>query len=339
MGHPVVLLREPLEKAAMLVLSENDIKETLTMDDVIRAVERASRAFSDKHVEVPSRITLQVKGESDAAIFLVAKDHSISFYGIKQASSFPSNTGKGVNTVFADIHLYSTETGEPVAIVSANHLTAMKTGAASAVSTKFLAKEGEAVLAIIGTGVQARTQLAGIQRVRSLKEVRLYDVDGGRAKAFAESIGGIRVVLSRTADECVSGADIVVTATPSLTPVFSGDSVSDGTHINAVGSFTPYMQEIDTKTVLRASKLVTDNQEETWAVAGDLLVPLREGKITRSAVYCNLGDVVAGKKPGRENDREITIYESVGFAALDIAVAAAAYTKATELGIGTQIEL
>ena len=328
----------------MLLLSEKDVRKALTMEDVIRAVERVSRAFSDKRVEVPSRITLPVKGESDAAIFLVAKDQSISFYGIKQASSFPSNTGRGVNTVFADIHLYSTETGEPVAMVSANHLTAMKTGAASAVAAKFLAKEGEAVLAIIGTGVQAVTQLAGIQSVRTLREVRLYDIDRGRSQAFAESIEVIRdadtrVVLSGTPDECVSGADIVVTATPSMVPVFSGHSLSDGTHINAVGSFTPYMQEIDTQTVLRANKIVTDNQEETWEVAGDLLAPLREGKITRRAVYCDLGDIVAGKKPGRENDREITIYESVGFAALDIAAAAAAFTKATELGLGTQIEL
>jgi ornithine cyclodeaminase len=323
----------------MLLLSEKDVQKALTMEDVIEAVQEASRAFSDKRVEAPPRITLQVKGEGDAAIFLVAKDHSISFYGIKQASSFPSNRGKGVNTVFADIHLYSTETGEPVAIVSANHLTAMKTGAASAVATKFLAKEGETVLAIIGTGVQAETQVSGIQRVRPLKEVRLYDIDRGRAQSFAERVGDVRVVLSKTADECVSAADIVVTATPSLTPVFSGDSVSHGTHINAVGSFTPYMQEIDGRTVLKASKIVTDNQEDAWAVAGDLLVPLREGKITRSAVYGNLGDIVAGKKPGRENDQEITIYESVGFAALDIAVAAAAYRKAVGKGLGTKVDL
>jgi ornithine cyclodeaminase len=328
----------------MLLLSEKDIKKALTMDDVIKAVEDASRAFSDKGVDVPSRITMQVKGESDAAIFLTANYRSLPFYGIKQASSFPSNIGKGVSTVFADIHLYSTETGEPVAMVSANHLTAMKTGAASAVATKFLAKEGEAVLAIIGTGVQASTQLDGIQRVRPLGEVRLYDIVRSQAQRFAETAEQIRnrdypVIISRTADQCVSGADIVVTVTPSMTPVFSGDSVGDGTHINAVGSFTPYMQEIDTKTVLRASKIVTDNQKETWAVAGDLLVPLGEGKISRTAIYSDLGDIVAGKKPGRENDQEITIYESVGFAALDIAVAAAAYRKALEKGIGLKVDL
>jgi ornithine cyclodeaminase len=137
----------------------------------------------------------------------------------------------------------------------------------------------------------------------------------------------------------VSGADIVVTVTSSMTPVFSGDSLSEGAHINAVGSFTPYMQEIDTKTVLRASKIVTDNQEETWAVAGDLLVPLKQRKISRTAIYGDLGEIVSGKKPGRENDQEITIYESVGFAALDIAVAAAAYRKAVEKMVGFKVDL
>jgi len=145
------------------------------------------------------------------------------------------------------------------------------------------------------------------------------------------------VVVAATSDGCVRGADIVVTATTSTVPVFSGDSLGEGVHINAVGSFTPFMQEIDTKTFLRAGKIVCDSEEETWTVAGDLLVPLKEGKISRQAIYSNLGDIVAGKKPGRENDREITIYESVGFAALDIAVAAAAYRKAQQLGIGTHV--
>jgi ornithine cyclodeaminase/alanine dehydrogenase-like protein (mu-crystallin family) len=323
----------------MLVLSENDVKRSIDMGAVLEAVMQAYRDYSDQRIDLFPRVTMAVRGEDHAAILLPANDRSNFLYGFKQASSFPSNMEKGMNTVFADIHLYSAETGEPLALVSANHLTAMKTGAASAAATKFLSREGEAILAIIGTGVQAYTQLEGIQRVRPLKEVRLYDIDYGRAQAFAESIGDIRIVLSGTADECVSGADIVVTATPSLTPVFSGDSVSNGTHINAVGSFTPYMQEIDTRTVLKSSKIVTDNQEETWAVAGDLLVPLREGKITRRAVYGDLGDIVAGKKPGRENDQEITIYESVGFAALDIAVAAVAYRKAVEKGVGTKVDL
>ena len=326
----------------MLLLSEKDVQEALSMDDVINAVMDAHREYSQKLVDVPSRITMHVRGKSNSAIFLTANYRTMPFYGIKQASSFSTNLDKGKNTVFADIHIYSAESGEPLAMVSANHLTAMKTGAASAVATKFFAKQGDAILAIIGTGVQAQTQLEGIQRIRPLKEVRLYDLDQKRTKEFVHFFQETKnrdypVIISPSADACINGADIVVTATTSTKPVFSGDHIQKGTHINAIGSFTPFMQEIDGTTVLKASKIVTDNLEETWAVAGDLLVPLGEGQINHSILYGELGDIVSGKIPGRENEDEITIYESVGFAALDIAVAVAAYRKSMELGIGLKV--
>ena len=326
----------------MLLVSEADVKTALTMDDVIEAVAEAYQDYARKLIDVPARITMHVRGESDSAIFLTANYRSMPFYGIKQASSFPRNINKGIHTVMSDIHLYSADTGEPLAMVSANYLTALKTGAASAVATKFLAKKGEPILAIVGTGVQARTQLAGIQRVRSLREVRVYDLDRQKAEDFLEYADSIRntkyaLNLAHTANECVRGADIVTTATTSTTPVFSGDFISEGTHINAVGSFTPYMQEIDSKTVVRAEKVVTDNQDEVWKVAGDLLVPLKEGEITTSKLYAELGDIVMGRIPGRENETEITIYESVGFAALDIAVAVRAYERSLQLGVGKKV--
>ena len=326
----------------MLLVSETDVKTALTMDDVIEAVAEAYQDYAKKLIDVPPRITMHVRGESGSAIFLTANYRSMPFYGIKQASSFPRNINKGINTVMSDIHLYSADTGEPLAMVSANHLTAMKTGAASAVATKFLARKGEPILAIVGTGVQARTQLAGIQRVRSLREVRVYDLDRQKAQDFLEYADSIRntkyaLNLAHTANECVRRADIVTTATTSTTPVFSDDYISEGTHINAVGSFTPYMQEIDSKTVVRAEKIVTDNQDEVWKVAGDLLVPLKQGKIAASKLYAELGDIVMGRIPGRENEREITIYESVGFAALDIAVAVRAYERSLQLGVGRKV--
>jgi ornithine cyclodeaminase/alanine dehydrogenase-like protein (mu-crystallin family) len=327
----------------MLLLSESDVEEALTIDSVIETVMSAYRDYSEELVDVPSRVTMQVRGESNSAIFLTANYYSMPFYGIKQASSFPSNINKGKSTVLSDIHIYSADTGEPLAMVSANYLTAMKTGAASAVATKFLAKEGDAVLAIIGTGVQARTQLAGIQQVRPLKELRLYDLNHRKVKEFTEYIETIKnksysIKIINSANECVCGADVVTTTTTSTSPVFTSDYITEGAHINAVGSYTPYMQEIDTKTVLRAKKIVTDNQEEAWKVAGDLLVPLKKGEITGLKLYGELGDIVMGKIPGRENETEITIYESVGFAALDIAVAIAAYRKSLELGIGAKID-
>jgi len=327
----------------MLLLSENDVKKILTMDDVIESVEGAYRDYSNNLVDIPVRVTLHVRDESNDAIFLTANYHSMPFYGIKQASSFPSNLERGKETVLADIHLYSADTGEPLALVSATWLTAMKTGAATAVATKYLSRQSASILAIIGTGVQAHTQLDGIQRIRSLEEVRLFDLEREKAEKFEKHIEKIRnrgykTRISNSAHECVDGADIVTTVTTSTLPVFSGASLKEGTHVNAVGSFTPDMQEIDSNTVVKAGKVVTDNRQEIWSVAGDLLVPLRDGLITASKLYGEVGDIVAGKIPGRENEQEITLYESVGFAALDIAVAVAAFRKALDSGIGSRVD-
>jgi ornithine cyclodeaminase len=328
----------------MLLLTESDVKSILTMDEVIKAVTSAYLDYGNRQIDIPSRITIQVRSESESAIFLVANYHSMPYYGIKQASSFASNKNRGKGTVLAEIHLYSADTGEVLAVISATHLTAMKTGAASAVATRFLAREKEnAILSIIGTGVQAQMQLAGIERVVNIKEVRIYDIDKQRSEKFLGDVRGNQggkydLIISPDADSCVSDSDIVVTTTTSCTPVFSGDRIDVGTHINAVGSFTPFMQEIDARTIKRADKIVTDNKDEAMNVAGDLLVPLRAGEIEEVVLYGELADIIAGKIPGRESDREITIYESVGFGALDIAVAIATYRKALEQGKGIQVE-
>jgi ornithine cyclodeaminase len=328
----------------VLVIPEQDIKDMIDMETVITAVTGAYRHYAERRIHVPDRITLDINAGGDSAIFLAANSPSMGYYGLKQASSFPTNMGRGKQTVFSEIHLYSAETGEIKVSMGANYLTALKTGAASAVATDFLAREDSQVLAIIGTGVQAKHQLTGIQAVRVLREVRLFDKDIGKADVFAKMVEkmkykDLRVMVTETVAECVNGADILVTATTSSSPVLSARDIGEGTHINAVGSFTPDMQELDSETVLRADKIVTDQLDQTWAVAGDLLVPFKEGLISESAVYGELGDIVAGIMAGRESDKEITLYESVGFAALDLAVAIATYEKAVERGFGTEAVL
>ena len=314
----------------MLLISEGDFKEAVTITDVIDTVRTALRDYSQGLIHVPPRIAMNIRGAANSVIFLAANCLSMPYYGIKHACSFPSNKEKGLDTVLSEIHLYCAETGRLLALIDAKLLTAMKTGAAGAVATDLLARKGDTVLAIIGTGIQARTQLEAIQQVRSLSRVKIFDTSLPRAEEFAKYIETVRnkdfpVTIARSADECVADASVVCTTTTSLTPVFPGDCLMDGAHINAIGSFTPAMQEIDTRTVVKASKIVTDDQKETWEVAGDLLVPLNEGAISRSKIYGELGDIVSGKIPGREHEAEITVYESVGFAALDVAVAAVAY--------------
>lgn len=327
----------------MLFISEKNIIELLTIGEVIESVRVALRDYSHERVMVPSRVAMDVRGPDNSVIFLSANYLSMPYYGLKHAATCPGNAEKGEKTVLSDIHLYCADTGKPLAVLSANHLTAMKTGAAAAVATDLLARTADAVLAIVGAGVQARTQAAAIQEVRPIRELRVFDLDRGRAQAFAEYIDTMKnrnytVTIADTAGECVSHADIVSTCTPSATPVISGDLISEGTHINAIGSFTPRMQEIDAETVAKADKIVTDSVPEAMAAAGDLLVPLERGQFQASDLYGELGDIVAGKIHGRENQSEITLYESVGFAALDIAVAVAAYRKAESAGLGLRME-
>ncbi len=328
----------------MIFLTESEVMKAITIKEAIDVLVQAYRDFANGLIDVPPRISIGVREQGDDAIILAANYRSIPFYGLKEASSFPSNARKNKSTVMSNIQVYSAATGELLAVISANYLTAVKTGAASAVATRYMARQDAAVLAIIGTGIQARTQLLGIQEVRSLEEVRVYDLDDQRKKDFAAYIDDhknrdYRVALAETSEDCVRGADIIVTATTSSTPVLQGGWLSPGAHLNCIGSFTPAMQEVDSLTVSMAHKVVCDHREEVWQVAGDLLVPLQEGLITRDKLYGEVGDVVAGKLAGRENRQEITLYESVGFAALDIAIAVAVYRNASKLGFGLEVDI
>jgi ornithine cyclodeaminase/alanine dehydrogenase-like protein (mu-crystallin family) len=326
----------------MIFLTESEVMKAITMKEAIDVLVQAYRDYAHGLIDVPPRISIGVREQGDDAIILAANYRSIPYYGLKEASSFPSNVRKKKSTVMSNIQVYSADTGELLAVISANYLTAVKTGAASAVATRYMAREDAAVLAIIGTGIQARTQLLAIQEVRPLTEVRVYDLDGQRKKDFAAYVEDYknrdyRVELAETSEKCVLGADIIVTATTSSTPVLQGGWLSAGTHLNCIGSFTPSMQEVDSSTVSMAHKIICDHREEVWQVAGDLLVPLQEGLITRDKLYGELGDVVAGKLAGRENRQEITLYESVGFGALDIAIAVAVYQNACKLGLGLEV--
>lgn len=328
----------------MIFLTESEVMRAITMKEAIDVLLQAYRDFSNGLIDVPPRISIEVREGGDDAIILAANYRSIPYYGLKEASSFPSNIGKNKSTVMSNIQVYSADTGQLLAIISANYLTAVKTGAASAVATMYMAKKDASVLAIIGTGIQARTQLAAIQEVRSLECVRVYDLDPQRKEDFAAYIQDhknrdYRVEIAETSEQCVSGADIIVTATTSSKPVMQGDWLAPGAHLNCIGSFTPAMQEVDSTTVIKAKKIVCDNTEEVWKVAGDLLVPFNQGLITREKLYGEVGDVVTGKLAARENNQEITLYESVGFAALDIAIAVAVYQNAADLDLGLEVSL
>ncbi|MDN4084480.1 ornithine cyclodeaminase family protein [Paenibacillus polymyxa] len=316
----------------MLQISEKSVQDTLDMKLVLPVIKKAYEDCVKQKIYAGNRIFMPIRGEENVGQWLVANCTEEPFFGSKFSSVFPGNLEKGLPSVISKISLYSAETGELQALIDANYLTAIKTGGSAAIATDLMARKDATKLGIIGSGLQAFSQVLAIQEVRPIEELYVYDIDAGRVNSFIERIEKIRnnpykIIAAKTADECVSSSDIICTCTTSLTPVFKGSSVQPGTHINAIGSFTSFMQEIDTDTVLKSDKVITEHVEGLWEAAGDILIPFEQGLITKDRVTGAVGDVLVGKISKRETEQEITLYESVGSGVLDIALSIAVYRK------------
>ncbi len=261
-------------------------------------------------------------------------------YGLKAITITPANPAAGLDTHQGIVLLASTDTGQPLAVLNASAVTEIRTAAVSAVATSLLAREDADVLAIIGTGVQARSHFLAIGGTRNLAEIRVAGTSKDKAARFAADLtpfaGLARVVACETAEQAVQGAGIVVTATNSASPVLRREWLSPGTHLNAVGACLPDQRELDTATVAGAA-LYGDSRESVLAEAGDYVIAAAEGAFGPDHVRAELGDLLAGQAGahGRGSEDEITIFESLGLAIEDLAAAAVAYEVARETGIGT----
>jgi ornithine cyclodeaminase/alanine dehydrogenase-like protein (mu-crystallin family) len=314
----------------MLCISEKEIEEAITMEIALPVFRQAYEDSANGLIYAGDRIVMPIRGEANCGQWLVANCKHLPFFGSKFSAVFPGNVSKGMPSVLSKISLYSAETGEMLAIIDANYLTAVKTGGSAAIATDLMAKKDADRLGIIGTGLQAVSQVMAIQEVRALTELHVYDTSPERIEAFIEKIKEkqnrpYQLIAAQSADDCVSAADIVCTCTTSLTPVFSAHALRPGTHINAIGSYTPFMQEIDEETVIKAGKIITEHVDGLWAAAGDILIPFNKGLITKDKVQGSVGDVLTKRIAGRANDEEITLYESVGSCVLDIAIAIEVY--------------
>lgn len=325
-----------------LLLSRSDVQRALRMEDAIGLVERGFTEFGEGSVEMPQRPVIFVPEHDGLAAFMPALVRGMGALSIKTVTAFKSNVKKGLPTILGTVTLLDPETGVPLSIMDGGYLTAVRTGAASGVATKYLAREDARIAAIFSGGVQARTQLEAICTVRDINEVRVFDVDHAQAERFAEEMGGhgpipadIEVVGSPR--EALDGAHIVVAATTSPSPVFDGDDLSPGAHINGVGSHAPGVRELDTKTLVR-SKIVCDSVEACLVEAGDLLIPIEEGALSESDIHGGLAEVIGGKLPGRQTDEEITLFKSVGLAFQDAVAAQHTYRQAKILGLGMEFQ-
>jgi alanine dehydrogenase len=291
-------------------LDESAVVGLLHMEEVIPAMERALSDFSSGTVVQPVRTMLPVAEHGGFLGLMPA--YTGSALGTKLVAFYPHNTE--VPTHHATILLFKPETGEPLATMDGRLITEVRTAAVSAVATEHLARSDASVLAIIGSGVQARSHLEALRLVREFRDVRVWSPR--RAVAFAEE-HGVRAAAS--VEEAVRGADVVVTATTSPTPVLLGEWLSPGTHINAVGAPRPDWRELDDE-VLRRAKVYVDSREAAMKESGDV--------IAAGEVFAEIGEVAAGTKLGRQSEEEVTLFKSLGLAVEDVATAELVHRKA-----------
>ncbi|TYP53783.1 ornithine cyclodeaminase family protein [Thermosediminibacter litoriperuensis] len=326
----------------MLILKKSDVEKALSMEEAINAMEEAFAAYSAGRAKVPLRTAIHVDGAEGDALFMPGYVEGIGV-AVKLVSVFPGNARFGKPTISSVVVLEDRETGEPVALMDGAYLTALRTGAASGAASKHLARKDSKVAAVIGAGVQGTTQLWAVSCVRSIEETRIYDRDPKRVGDYIAEmkarLPGVRFVECGSADEAVREADIIITATTSQTPVFSAASVKKGAHINAIGAYTPKMQEIPPELLKKASKIVVDSREAVLSEAGDFIIPINSGDFSPEGIYGELGEITSGRLRGRESDDEITLFKTVGIAVQDVACAARIYEKALEMGLGIEVDL
>jgi alanine dehydrogenase len=291
-------------------LDEAAVSRLLRMEDVIPTMERALADFSSGKVVQPVRVMVPV-AEHEGFLGLMPA-YTGSALGTKLVAFYPQN--QGIPTHHATILLFRPETGEPLVSMDGRLITEVRTAAVSAVATKYLAREDASVLAIIGSGVQARSHLEALRLVRQFEDVRVWSPR--HAEEFARHFDGVRATSS--AEEAVRGADVVVTATTSKTPVLFGEWLSPGVHINAIGGLAPW-RELDDE-VLRRARVYVDSREAAFKESGDV--------IAAGEAFAELGEVVTGAKPGRRSAEEVTLFKSLGLAVEDVATADLVYGKA-----------
>jgi ornithine cyclodeaminase len=328
----------------MLVLTRRDVRELVPMRDAIELMKTAFSELSAGRTVSPLRTVIPLPDREADSLYMPAYVPAMDALGLKSVNVFRRNPERGLPVIHAIVSLVDPETGQPLAIMDGTYLTALRTGAVSGAAADLLARPESRVLAAIGAGAQGVTQIAAVCAVRPIERVIAVDVSEQALDRLRETmrrewpeIAG-RVETTTDAAAAVREADVICTATTSRSPVFSDTDVRPGTHISAVGAYTPEMQELPAETVARAT-VVVDAVDAALAEAGDLIIPLAKGEVTRDHLSRELGMVASGSAPGRTSAEEVTLFKSVGNAVQDVVVARRAVDRARERGVGTEIDL
>lgn len=323
----------------MLLLSGDQVREAFPVAEAYRVVAEVMRRYSGGDVVQPVRTVLG--SGRDASLFAAMPCHvtgaSDSGYGLKAVLHMPGNTARGLPTHVGVVVVFDPETGQPLAMMDAASVTALRTAAASAVATDALAAPDAGDLALIGAGTQARGHLLALREVRPLRRVRLWNRGSARAGQFllwARTQAGVDVELMDTPAEALRGADLVCTTAGTTDPLVRASDLADGVHVNAVGSSVPGSRELDSGAVASCSVFV-DSREGALRESSEISAPAEEGLVPADRYLPEIGEVLLGKHPGRTGPAERTLYKSLGMAAQDVASGFAVVRAARRLGIGT----
>jgi len=315
-----------------LHVNEAAVRQLLTMQMAMDAVEEISRKQADGRVVLHPRRRFELPAGGGFFHYMAAMDTEAGFIAMKQYTYV-----KGVLRFL--VPLYEISTGALLALIEADFMGQQRTGAASGVATKYLARQNTRTAAILGTGGQAKTQLEAVAAARKLDSVRVFGRDPERRAKFCAEMStrlGIAVQPATSAAEAVRGADIVNTATTSAKPVLDGQDIAEGAHINAIGANHAHKRELDDTAISRASAIFVDSIEQSRQEAGDLIIPFQQHPEKWNAVH-ELDQLIACKVPGRASDKQITLFKSNGIASWDLAVAEKVYTLAKQKNLGREL--
>ena len=315
-----------------LHINEAAVRQLLTMQMAMDAVEEISRKQADGRVVLHPRRRFELPAGGGFFHYMAAMDTEAGFIAMKQYTYV-----KGVLRFL--VPLYEISTGALLALIEADFMGQQRTGAASGVATKYLARQNTRTAAILGTGGQAKTQLEAVAAARKLDSVRVFGRDPERRAKFCAEMStrlGIAVQPATSAAEAVRGADIVNTATTSAKPVLDGQDIAEGAHINAIGANHAHKRELDDTAISRASVIFVDSIEQSRQEAGDLIIPFQQHPEKWNAVH-ELDQLIACKVPGRASDKQITLFKSNGIASWDLAVAEKVYTLAKQKNLGREL--
>jgi ornithine cyclodeaminase/alanine dehydrogenase len=326
----------------VLILDRKAVESLVDMREAIKAIEKVFLEFHEGKAFCPKRLIIDAPKHKGLMYYMPSYLSESESLAIKIVAQYDGNLKCGLPTILASILLSDPRNGKPLALMEGAYLTALRTGAASGVATKYLARRDSKMVGVIGTGVQARTQIWAMTEVlRNIAKVKAYDVSPGRVEGFAKDISqklGLDVETVETSKQCVENSDLIIVASTSRVPVLDGNWLAKGAHVNSIGVSGPEGRELDDTTVKKA-KIVVDTKEGVLAETGDLIVPIKRGVISQENIYAELHEIVGGEKPGRTSDDEVTCWKAVGMAIEDAAVAKLVYDKAKKEGIGKEVEI